>query len=265
MRHGFERGHSPGLRTRRHDEHIQRREKRRAVGHETGKRHGLRRTPAHLVQQHSVPCQDKSGVRHGLTQQGRGRHRHVLSFLFRERAHVPDDEVSLAQAELRSIRGAGCGISMPVWMTSILAAGTPLSIRPRRTASETAMMPSHVHLYFIRCSQGFLGRNATWRVTTRRTCGTERFPERDRERPPAVRMDDVGGAQSEFRDRESGRLGSFGQYARRRAHDGLPVSPRAQSPRQREQGFLPAAPGFFGVHVDDGKRSQKNDCSTFRL
>ena len=28
------------------------------------------------------------------------------------------------------------------------------------------------------------------------------------------------------------------------------------------QGFLPAAPGFGRVNMDDGKRSQKNDCST---
>ena len=33
---------------------------------------------------------------------------------------------------------------------------------------------------------------------------TECFPERDRERPPAMSMNDVGGAQPEFRDRESG-------------------------------------------------------------
>jgi hypothetical protein len=39
--------------------------------------------------------------------------------------------------------------------------------------------------------------------------GTERFPERGRERPPAVRMNDIGGTQSKFLDRESGRVGPF--------------------------------------------------------
>ena len=96
-------------------------------------------------------------------------------------------------------------------------------------------MPWQVHLYFSRWSQGFLGRNATWRVTTRRTCrqtGAERLPERRRECAAAVSMDDIGGSQPEFRDRESGCLGSFRQPLDA-WHTMVCWYPRARRPRAR--------------------------------
>ena len=87
--------------------------------------------------------------------------------------------------------------------------------------------------------------------------GSDCFPERDVLRPAAVGVDDIGGAQSEFDDREPLGVRALGQGARRRAHDGLPVSSRPQALRQFQERFLPAAPGFGTVNVDDGKRSQK--------
>jgi len=94
--------------------------------------------------------------------------------------------------------------------------------------------------------------------------GAECLPKRERERPPAMCMDNIGGAQSPRGDRESGRLSSLRENAGRRASDGLPVPVRAQPPRQREQGLLPAAPGLFGVYVNNREWSQKNDFSTFQ-
>jgi hypothetical protein len=69
----------------------------------------------------------------------------------------------------RTVRGPGLTTSTPVWIVSIFLAGIPLSTSARRTASETAMIPWHVQVYFRRCTQGCLGSNATCRVTTRRT------------------------------------------------------------------------------------------------
>jgi hypothetical protein len=90
------------------------------------------------------------------------------------------------------------------------------------------------------------------------------FPKRDCQGAAAVSMNKVRGAQAEVRDRESGCFGPFRQRARGGANDGLAVSSRAQASSQGEQRFLPSAPGFLGVHVNDGKRLQKNECSTFR-
>lgn len=75
-------------------------------------------------------------------------------------------------------------------------------------------------------------------------------------------MDDIGAAQSDFLGREAFGVCAFCQGARRRAGDGLLQTARPQPQCQLQQGFLPAAPGFGRINVNDGKRSQKNDCST---
>ena len=206
-------------------------------------------------------------MRQGLSQQSRRCHRHVLSFLCRERAHVADDEIGFAQPELLPIPRRRLG--------HLYAGVDDLDLGGRHTTLDQPAADG------VRDGDDAVAGPGIFQPVQPRIPGLERyvardhaadpgsereperFPERDRQRPSAVSMNDVGGAQSEFRDRESIGLGSFGQYAGRRAHDGLPVSPRAQPPRQREQRFLSAAPGFFGVHVDDGKGSQKNKCSSF--
>src|SRR5689334_690326 len=88
------------------------------------------------------------------------------------------------------------------------------------------------------------------------------LPKREVLRSSAVGVDDIGGAQAELYRREARCQSALSQCAAGRANDRLPVTPYAQSMRQRQQRFLAAAPGFFRVYVDDRKRSQKNECST---
>ena len=75
-------------------------------------------------------------------------------------------------------------------------------------------------------------------------------------------MDDIGCAQPECFDRKALRLYAFRQGACGRTKDGLIKPTRSQPLCELQQGFLPAPPGVARVNVNDGERSQKNDCST---
>jgi len=90
----------------------------------------------------------------------------------------------------------------------------------------------------------------------------QRFPKRHILRPPAMRMNNIRSAQSVFFDREAFGVCALRQRATGRTDDGLFQAPRPQPLSQLQQGLLPAAPGFGRVNVNDGERSQRNDCST---
>jgi hypothetical protein len=78
------------------------------------------------------------------------------------------------------------------------------------------------------------------------------FPIGDILRPPAMGMDDIGTTQSQFLGGEAFGACAFGQSTRGRTDDCLIETARPQPQRELQQGFLPAAPGFGRVNVDDG-------------
>jgi len=65
-------------------------------------------------------------------------------------------------------------------------------------------------------------------------------------------MDDIRRAQTEFLGREAFGACAFCQSARWGTDDCLLETSCPQPQRQLQQGFLPAAPGFGRVNVDDG-------------
>ena len=63
--------------------------------------------------------------------------------------------------ERSSAVGSEGGMRMPVWITSIFSAGMPDLTSMSRAAPDTAMMRSHVSVYFRRWIRLWRGSNAT--------------------------------------------------------------------------------------------------------